>query len=91
MIQERDPFSTRIVVIGAGVSGISCSILLQKHGFRNVHLYDKDEHVQSRRQGYGLTLMQGISALKRMGVFEAVLELDRRAVHITSLTATEGL
>ena len=32
--------------------------------------------MENRRQGYGLTILQGVSALKRLGVFETVKHMD---------------
>ena len=62
----------RIAVIGGGLAGFSVAIALLKQGFRNVAIFERDTSISHRRQGYGLTVLQGASALRRMGVYEKV-------------------
>ena len=66
----------RIAVVGGGLAGFSVAIMLLKHGFPNVVVFERDESLSYRRQGYGLTLLQGVAALKRLGVFETIKHND---------------
>ncbi len=47
-----------------------------KNGFKNILVHERDVCMENRRQGYGLTILQGVSALKRMGVFDKVKDMD---------------
>jgi len=49
---------------------------LLKNGFKNILVHERDVCMENRRQGYGLTILQGVSALKRMGVFDKVKDMD---------------
>ena len=62
--------ATRIAVVGAGISGLSLSIALRQLGFTNINIFEKDISFDYRRQGYGLTILQGKSALRKIGVLE---------------------
>jgi 2-polyprenyl-6-methoxyphenol hydroxylase-like FAD-dependent oxidoreductase len=62
--------ASRIAVVGAGISGLALSIALKQEGFKNVQIFEKDVAFESRRQGYGLTILQGKSALRQLGVLE---------------------
>ncbi len=68
----------RIAIIGGGLAGFSVAIMLKKSGFTNVTVYERDLCLSQRRQGYGLTLLQGITALKTLGqtCFERVKSID---------------
>ena len=67
-----------IAVIGGGLAGFAVAIMLKKGGFGNITIYERDKCIDERRQGYGLTLLQGINALKSIGAdcFERVKALD---------------
>jgi 2-polyprenyl-6-methoxyphenol hydroxylase-like FAD-dependent oxidoreductase len=60
--------NSKIAVVGAGISGLALSIALKQLGFRNIKIFEKDASFDSRRQGYGLTILQGKSALRELGV-----------------------
>jgi 2-polyprenyl-6-methoxyphenol hydroxylase-like FAD-dependent oxidoreductase len=60
--------AARIAVVGAGISGLALSIALRQLGFTNIKIFEKDVSFDSRRQGYGLTILQGKSALRKIGV-----------------------
>lgn len=71
----------RIAIVGAGIAGLTSAIALYQKGFTNIIIYEKDTSFTDRRQGYGLTLMQGLSALRRLGLAERVRqELDAPAL-----------
>lgn len=62
--------AARIAVVGAGISGLALSIALKQRGFTNITIFEKDISFDFRRQGYGLTILQGKSALRKLGVLE---------------------
>ena len=66
----------KIVIVGAGLGGFAVGIGLLQHGYTDVTVYERDTEMDSRRQGYGLTILQGISALKRLQVLQQVHALD---------------
>ena len=66
----------KIVIVGGGLGGFAVGIGLLQHGYTDVRVYERDAGFDSRRQGYGLTILQGISALKRLEVFQEVHSLD---------------
>jgi len=66
----------KIVIVGGGLGGFAVGIGLLQHGYTDVTVYERDTGMDSRRQGYGLTILQGISALKRLQVFQQVHSLD---------------
>ena len=66
----------KIVIVGGGIGGFAVGIGLLQYGFLDVIVYERDTGMDSRRQGYGLTILQGISALNRLHVLEQVQSLD---------------
>jgi 2-polyprenyl-6-methoxyphenol hydroxylase-like FAD-dependent oxidoreductase len=66
----------KIVIVGGGLGGFAVGIGLLQHGYTDITVYERDTGMDSRRQGYGLTILQGISALKRLQVFQQVHSLD---------------
>ena len=66
----------KIVIIGGGLGGFAVGIGLLQYGHTDVTVYERDSSMDSRRQGYGLTILQGINALKRLHVLEQVHALD---------------
>eukprot|EP01117_Protostelium_nocturnum_P017724 TRINITY_DN7269_c0_g1_i1.p1 TRINITY_DN7269_c0_g1~~TRINITY_DN7269_c0_g1_i1.p1 ORF type:complete len:527 (-),score=185.60 TRINITY_DN7269_c0_g1_i1:398-1978(-) len=67
-----------IAIVGGGLSGLAIGIFLKQNGMNNIVVYERDSSFEHRRQGYGLTILQGSTALKRLGkdVFEKVKEMD---------------
>jgi salicylate hydroxylase len=68
----------RIAIVGGGLAGFACGIALVNSGFRNVYVFERDLNFNERRQGYGLTILQGITALRKLGddVYQRVKDLD---------------
>ncbi|CAF3009004.1 unnamed protein product [Rotaria sp. Silwood2] len=66
----------KIVIVGGGLGGFAAGIALLQYGYTDITVYERDIGMDSRRQGYGLTILQGISALKRLQVFQQVHSLD---------------
>lgn len=69
-------YKMKIVIIGGGLGGFAVGIGLLQYGFDDVTIYERDSSIDSRRQGYGLTILQGITALKKFNVFNEVQSLD---------------
>lgn len=67
---------TRIAVIGGGISGMAMALSLRTEGFSNVTIFEKDSSFQQRRQGYGLTILQGKSVLRSLGVLEEAKKVN---------------
>lgn len=67
-----------IAVIGGGLSGFAVAIMFKRNGYDRVTVYERDTAIGQRKQGYGLTLLQGITALKTLGgeCFERVKNID---------------
>jgi len=67
-----------IAIIGGGIAGSALGTALRSHGFQNVTIYERDDGFERRRAGYGLTMLQGIGALRKLGhgIFEKVKALD---------------
>ena len=66
----------KIVIIGGGIGGFAVGIGLLQNGYDDVMIYERDSGMEVRRQGYGLTILQGINALKKFNVFDQMKELD---------------
>ena len=66
----------KIVIIGGGIGGFALGIGLLQNGYEDVMIYERDSGMEVRRQGYGLTILQGINALKKLNVFDQIKELD---------------
>lgn len=50
------PKNSKISIVGGGISGFALALSLQKNNFSNVKVYEKDSHLEARRQGYSLTI-----------------------------------
>eukprot|EP00516_Mucochytrium_quahogii_P010972 CAMPEP_0203785454 /NCGR_PEP_ID=MMETSP0100_2-20121128/1042_1 /ASSEMBLY_ACC=CAM_ASM_000210 /TAXON_ID=96639 /ORGANISM=" , Strain NY0313808BC1" /LENGTH=514 /DNA_ID=CAMNT_0050687571 /DNA_START=533 /DNA_END=2074 /DNA_ORIENTATION=+ len=61
LLEQRKNF--HIGIIGAGIGGLGLALGLGRIGFR-VTVYDRDGTFNERKQGYGLTLQQGLHAMK---------------------------
>jgi len=55
-----------IAIVGGGIGGTTLALALQKQGIP-FRLFEKDVKFTARRQGYGLTLQQGIMPLRELG------------------------
>lgn len=69
-------FNSPIALIGGGIGGTATALALQRSGFTSVRIFEKDPSFESRRQGYGLTIQQGVRALKTLGIHKEILEHD---------------
>lgn len=47
---------TAIAIIGTGPASLSTALSLQKAGFCEITIYERDTHFTARKDGYGLTL-----------------------------------
>lgn len=65
--------SSKIRIIGGGIGGLAVALSLRRHGFSNVHVYEKDESFDSRRQGYALTINASSTPyLTELGILDEV-------------------
>jgi len=84
------PKSSKIGIIGGGISGFSLALALQRNYYLNVNVYEKDRTLSARRQGYSLTINRTTrTALKELKIFDEVRKQDMRSSSHFSFT-TEG-
>ena len=62
-----------IGIIGTGIGGSALAFILHQHGIPYL-LFDRDEGISSRPQGYAVTIQQGISVLRSIGITTSVVE-----------------
>ncbi len=55
-----------IAIVGGGIGGLAMACALIRRGFR-CRVFEKDAAFNSRKQGFGLTMQQGTTALKNLG------------------------
>ena len=65
---------TDVAIIGGGIGGLALALALQQRGLSAV-VYERDGHFSERMQGYALTLQQGASAIRALGLSAAVARL----------------
>jgi salicylate hydroxylase len=56
-----------IAIIGGGIGGVALALALQHRGM-HVAVFERDTSFGARRQGYGLTMQQGGTALEKLGL-----------------------
>ena len=67
-----------ILICGAGISGLALAKRLEQLGFKSIRIFEADESLQSRPQGYSLTIQQpGRQALKTLGLLDAAKSCSR--------------
>jgi 2-polyprenyl-6-methoxyphenol hydroxylase-like FAD-dependent oxidoreductase len=75
--QRLDPQQSSIAIVGSGLAGLSTAISLEQAGFTNITIYERDESLESRAAGYGLTLTyHPTGILQKLGVLEQVAAAD---------------
>ena len=55
---------SKIAIAGAGIGGLALAVSLKQKGWKHVTVFYKDLFEEQRRQGYGLTILQGKRVLK---------------------------
>ena len=70
VIMQTFTKQSRVAIIGAGISGLALAISLKQKGLERVQVFEQDVEAGSRRQGYGLTILQGKRVLKALGVLD---------------------
>jgi salicylate hydroxylase len=58
-----------LAIVGAGIGGLALANAAQRWGAR-VQVFERDADFDARAQGYGLTMQQGGSALRALGIAE---------------------
>ena len=56
-----------VAIVGGGIGGMALALALKSRGIPYM-IFEKDENMSSRKQGYGLTLQQSGSALRALGI-----------------------
>jgi 2-polyprenyl-6-methoxyphenol hydroxylase-like FAD-dependent oxidoreductase len=75
--QRLDPVASKVVVVGAGLAGLSVALSLRRAGFRHIEVYERDPSLDYQKEGYGLTLTYNPKGpLSNLGVLETVAQHD---------------
>lgn len=86
--KRLDLETARIAIIGSGLSGLSCALQIQANensnnaaaGWSkscNVKIYERDDSLQARKEGYGLTLTyHPTGILNTLGVLNDISDVD---------------
>ncbi len=61
-----------VAIVGGGIGGVALAVACLHRGIPFT-LYERDEHFEARKQGYGLTLQQASTAIRALGI-EALKE-----------------
>mmetsp|Transcript_21685 Transcript_21685/g.61450 ORF Transcript_21685/g.61450 Transcript_21685/m.61450 type:complete len:623 (-) Transcript_21685:208-2076(-) len=78
---ERSPGDDlSVAIVGGGIGGLALALALQNRGV-SCRVFERDRHFDQRRQGYGLTMQQGTSALRSLGF--TINAGDNEGVHST--------
>ena len=64
----------KIAIIGGGVAGLTTALTLQKMNFTDVRVYESDDNVDSRPQGYSFTIQETIPFLQKLNIAKTILE-----------------
>ena len=76
------PPNAKIAIIGGGISGISTAISLQKHGYTNVKIYERDLGNTKKSDGYGLTISYNDSPkspLVQLDILQDLLDYNMKS------------
>lgn len=65
-IKKRYKAELSVAIIGGGIGGLALALALQQRGIR-CRVFERDANFHERKQGYGLTMQQGTSALQSLG------------------------
>ncbi len=68
-----------IAIVGGGIGGLAMACALIRRGFR-CRVFEKDTAFNSRKQGFGLTMQQGTTALKNLGESESTTYIFLKCV-----------
>lgn len=65
----------KIIISGGGIAGLALALALKRRG-KSPIVYERDNHFDERRQGYGMTLSTTNMALGQLGILEELRERD---------------
>jgi 2-polyprenyl-6-methoxyphenol hydroxylase-like FAD-dependent oxidoreductase len=75
--RRLDKDESKIVIVGCGLAGLSAALALEKAGFHQISLFERDESFEQQKEGYGLTLTYNPKGpLAALGVLEEVALQD---------------
>src|ERR1041385_8763002 len=80
-----------VAIIGGGIGGLTLANALKKADPKiTFKVFERDQDIQSRKQGYALGLngAGGLLALKRLGLYEQIQKLARPATDFSFLTSS---
>jgi kynurenine 3-monooxygenase len=97
-IEEISVQSKEVLIVGAGISGLTMALLLSKIGFRVVvaEKREKKESLVEDERSINLTIStRGLKTLREIGIEENVLakscKLDARVVHLSESERSQHL
>ena len=74
---KLDKNHSRVVIVGGGLGGLSAALALEKAGFTQISLFERDESFEQQKEGYGLTLTYNPKGpLAALGILEQVAQQD---------------
>lgn len=75
--RKLDKNQSHIVIVGGGLAGLSVALALERAGFTQVSLFERDASFDDQEEGYGLTLTYNPKGpLAALGVLEKVAQQD---------------
>jgi 2-polyprenyl-6-methoxyphenol hydroxylase-like FAD-dependent oxidoreductase len=81
-----DIMSNKVLIVGAGISGLACALMLEKIGYQPV-IFEKSDSL--RNEGGGLTLWSNATdALDCMGLLDEVYQHSKILTESALLTST---
>ena len=82
--------SVDVAIIGGGIGGLALALALQQRGVRCA-VYERDNSIGERSQGYGLTMQQGVPRCAPLGLRRRSRRLGCTARHTTPSTRSPAL
>mmetsp|Transcript_7520 Transcript_7520/g.12107 ORF Transcript_7520/g.12107 Transcript_7520/m.12107 type:complete len:466 (-) Transcript_7520:1455-2852(-) len=76
-------YEPEVVIVGGGIGGCALSLALSHRNIKS-SVFEKDPSFDSRAQGYGLTMQQAATTLRRLG-FRNLHDFGIASTHHTSL------
>lgn len=76
-LKDRLDKSSKICIIGSGLGGLGAALSLEKAGFHNIVIFERDVSFDARREGYGLTLSYNPKGpLAHLDLLDDLAQLD---------------
>lgn len=82
----------RFGIVGGGPGGLLTAIALKRKGFRNIHVFERDEHAESRTQGYSFSLFRpgGLTLIEELGLSDEIAKFSFQTNGMRFVDALDG-